>query len=77
MARVLIVEDDEMDRIWLEAMLEKPGHELYFASNGDEARLLLAKQSIDVVVNLGARLALPKPADAQRLLAAVEEASSD
>ena len=32
---------------------------------------------LEMALNLGARLALPKPADAQRLLAAVEEASSD
>ncbi len=50
MARVLIVEDDDMDRLLLESILEAPGHELSLASNGDEARLLYLEERFDVVV---------------------------
>ncbi len=50
MARVLIVEDDEMDRLLFETILETAGHELHLAANGDEARLLYTKLRVDVVV---------------------------
>ena len=50
MARVLIVDDDEMDRLLFEAILETSGHELYFALDGEEARLLCSNQSVDIVV---------------------------
>ena len=49
MACVLIVDDDESDRLLLESML-KDEHELYFAKNGEEALKLYLRNSIDVVV---------------------------
>lgn len=49
MARVLIVDDDESDRLLLESMLEDE-HELHLAANGEEALELYRHQPIDVVV---------------------------
>ncbi len=50
MARVLIAEDDETDRLLLKTILEQAGHELYFAPNGEEALKLYLRHPIDVVV---------------------------
>lgn len=50
MACVLIVDDNEMDRLLFESILETAGHEIHLAANGDEARVLYAKLSVDVVV---------------------------
>ena len=37
MARVLIVEDEPTDRVILADLVERMGHEIYFASDGEEA----------------------------------------
>ena len=50
MARILIVDDEEGDRLIAQAILAKSGHETYFASDGDEALRLLAKYTYDVVL---------------------------
>ena len=50
MASVLVVDDTETDRVLLGAILEAAGHDLHYASNGDEARLVYANVSVDVVV---------------------------
>jgi len=50
MARVLIAEDDEADRLLLRTILEEAGHELYFAANGEEALKLYLRHPIEVVV---------------------------
>ncbi len=50
MARVLIAEDDDADRLLIETILEQAGHELYFAPNGEEALKLYLRHPIDVVV---------------------------
>ncbi|HEX9887403.1 MAG TPA: response regulator [Longimicrobiales bacterium] len=50
MARVLIVDDDEMDRLFNRRVLEKSGHELFFAKNGEEAYRLYLRMGIQVVV---------------------------
>lgn len=50
MACVLVVEDVETDRFLFGSILEGAGHELHYASNGDEARLMYAKLNVDVVV---------------------------
>lgn len=50
MAHVLIVDDVESDRLLMQGMLEDDGHELFFASNGEEAMKLYLRHPIDVVV---------------------------
>ena len=50
MARVLIVDDDQSDRLLLKTILEEAGHELYFAPNGEEALKLYLRHPIEVVV---------------------------
>ncbi len=45
MARVLIAEDDEGDRLLLGTILEEAGHELYFAANGEEALKMSASRA--------------------------------
>lgn len=49
MANVLIVDDDENDRLLMRALLGE-GHELYMASNGEQALKLYLRHPIDVVV---------------------------
>lgn len=50
MAHVLIVDDDETDRMLMRSILAAAGHDLYFASNGEEALKLYLRHPIDVVV---------------------------
>ena len=51
MARVLIVDDDQAERIILGRILERAGHDVYLTSDDEQAlRSLLKKKSIDVVV---------------------------
>lgn len=50
MAHVLIVDDDEADRLLLRSLLADEGHELYFATNGEEAMKLYLRHPIEVVV---------------------------
>ena len=37
MARILIVDDEEMDRVILAEVLHRAGHETLFAANGEAA----------------------------------------
>ena len=50
MARVLIVDDDQADRIILGRILEGAGHDVYLISDDEEALKSRLKMSIDVVV---------------------------
>ena len=50
MARVLIVEDEETDRIILGNIVERAGHQVRFASDRWEALKTYVKRAIDVVV---------------------------
>ena len=50
MARVLIVEDEQTDRLALATIVEGRGHVVYFASNGEQAFKIYMRKSIDVVV---------------------------
>ncbi len=50
MARVLVVEDEQTDRLILAGIVEGMGHEVYFASDGEQAFKTYMKMSIDVVV---------------------------
>jgi CheY-like chemotaxis protein len=49
-AKVLIVDDDEADRVGMAAVLEGVGHEVTLARDGDEALELYLRQKIHVVV---------------------------
>ena len=50
MARILIVDDDEADRLVLGTILERAGHETYFATDGDEALREYRGKAIEVVI---------------------------
>ena len=50
MAYVLIVDDDESDRLLMGSFLDPEEHDLYFASNGEEALKLYLRHPIEVVV---------------------------
>ena len=50
MARILIVDDEEGDRLILEAILSRAGHEIYFAENGEEALRQYQLKGVDVVI---------------------------
>ena len=50
MARILIVDDEESDRLLAQAILARAGHECFFAHDGDEALHQLRKYTFDVVL---------------------------
>ena len=50
MARILIVDDEEEDRLILRSILDPTGHELFFAKNGEEAIKAYFRQQIGIVV---------------------------
>jgi CheY-like chemotaxis protein len=50
MAKVLIVDDDEGDRLIAQAILARAGHETFFAHDGEEALRQHALRSIDLVL---------------------------
>lgn len=50
MARVLIVDDEEADRVVLRTILERGAHEVVEAKDGDEALQKFGGQGIQVVV---------------------------
>ena len=49
-ARILIVNDDESDRIFLGTILERAGHEAFFATDGEEALGEYGGHAIEVVI---------------------------
>lgn len=50
MARVLIVDDEEADRVMVRSILERSNHEVFEAEDGDEALERYGGEDIDVVV---------------------------
>jgi len=50
MAKILIVADEEMDRVLLAAILENAGHQPVFAPNGRAALKIWMDSKIDLVV---------------------------
>ena len=50
MARILIVDDDESDRVVVGAVLDQAGHEVFFAQDGEEALHEYCDNVIDVVI---------------------------
>ena len=50
MARILIVDDDESDRLFERAILEDAGHTLFFASDGEAALRAYRQHRIEIVI---------------------------
>lgn len=50
MTTILIVDDDELFRTMLEAMLRKEGHRVLIAVNGTEAQALLESTAPDLIM---------------------------
>jgi CheY-like chemotaxis protein len=50
MARILIVDDEEIDRVLVRSILEKAGHELFYAGDGSVALEVCRKVAIELVV---------------------------
>ena len=50
MARILIAEDDDMDRVFLGSIIEGKGHEVYYAADGVEAFAIYEEKSVDLVI---------------------------
>jgi CheY-like chemotaxis protein len=50
LARLLIVDDEEADRIVLKTILERAQHEVFVAHDGDEALEQIRGQGIEVVI---------------------------
>jgi len=51
MASVLVVDDERSMRDFLKILLEKEGHKVVTADNGEKALEILDNQSLDVVVS--------------------------
>jgi CheY-like chemotaxis protein len=50
MAKILVVDDDDADRLSIGAMLEAEGHDVWYAEEGNEAVEMYLQHSIHVVV---------------------------
>ena len=50
-ARILVVDDEESIREFLEIMLKKEGYEITLAEDGQKAKDLLAKKSFDMIIS--------------------------
>lgn len=50
MARILIVDDEESDRLFIQAILARAGHETCFARDGDEALRQYRLEGVDLVI---------------------------
>ncbi len=50
MARVLIVDDESTDLIFLRNIVEASGHEVYVASDGEQAFKTYLRKSIEIVI---------------------------
>ena len=50
MARILIVDDEETDRLFERSVLEDAGHTLFFAADGEAAHKVYDENSIDLVI---------------------------
>lgn len=57
MARILIVDDEEVDRVLERVILEKAGHELYYAGDGHVALAVCREVDIELVLT---DLAMPE-----------------
>jgi CheY-like chemotaxis protein len=50
MARILVIDDDDLVRGTVRAMLETVGHDVLLASNGDQGLRQLEKNPVDLVI---------------------------
>lgn len=50
MAEIIVVDDDEIARVWLRAVLERDGHQVRFATDGEAALKMYEKDPADVVI---------------------------
>lgn len=50
MARILIVDDEEMERALERTILEAEGHELFFAADGEKALRFCQNQDVDLII---------------------------
>ena len=50
MARILVVDDEEMDRVFERAILESAGHELFYAHDGALALEICKEMVVDLVI---------------------------
>lgn len=50
MGKILIVDDEESDRLFQRSVLSDAGHTLYFAPDGDVALKVYGEHDIDVVI---------------------------
>ena len=50
MERVLIVDDEQSDRVIHGSIVEQTGREVYYASNGEQALKVHLRKNVDVVV---------------------------
>ncbi|MBF0183277.1 MAG: response regulator [Magnetococcales bacterium] len=50
MALIVVVDDDEVIRLLLREILQKAGHQVLEAGNGQEGLLLLQKHPVDLVI---------------------------
>jgi two-component system response regulator PilR (NtrC family) len=50
-AKILVVDDEESIREFLEIMLRKEGYEITLAEDGQKAKELLQKKSFDMIIS--------------------------
>ena len=77
MARVLVVDDEQTDQVIMETLLERAGHDVYFAADGEHAFKSYLKNGIEIIItdlNMphvdrdGAEAAAEKRADTSKRL---------
>ncbi|MDX1568314.1 MAG: response regulator [Longimicrobiales bacterium] len=73
MARILVVDDDALDRMILDSLVNQAGHEPVFAEDGEEAMALFERQEFDLVVT---DLVMPK-VNGLRLIRQIMEVAPD
>jgi len=84
-ARILVVDWEEEERVYLWSVLEDAGHELLFAADGQTALEVWAAQSVDLVIT---ELYLPelnglrlikelRARDSEGLIVAISDISAD
>ena len=50
MARVLVVDDEQTDQVIMETLLERAGHDVYFAADGEHAFKSYLKNGIEIII---------------------------